>query len=70
MKNGQSSVPRRAGRCLLVGIALGAAVFLGTAAPASAATTATFGSGILTVTGDSAGNSIVLSRDGAGNPSD
>ncbi len=66
MKNGRNSVPRRAGRRLLVGVALGAAVFLGTAASASAATTATFSSGILTVTGDSAGNSIVLSRDAAG----
>ena len=66
MKNGWNSVSRRAGRRLLVGIALGAAVFLGTAAPASAATTATFSSGILTVTGDSASNSITLSRDAAG----
>ena len=66
MKNGRNSVPRRAGRRLLVAVALGAAVFLGTAASASAATTATFSSGILTVTGDSAGNSIVLSRDAAG----
>ncbi len=66
MKNGWNSVSRRAGRRLLVGIALGAAVFLGTAAPASAATTATFSSGILTVTGDSASNSIALSRDAAG----
>ena len=59
MKNERNSVPRRVGRRLLVAVALGAAVFLGTAASASAATTATFSSGVLTVFGDSADNSIV-----------
>ena len=34
--------------------------------PASAATTATFSAGVLTVSGDSADNSIVISRDAAG----
>ena len=36
------------------------------AAPASAATTATFSNGVLTVLGDGADNSIVVSRDAAG----
>ena len=38
----------------------------GTAAPASAATTATFSNGVLTVSGDGADNAIVISRDTAG----
>jgi len=36
------------------------------AAPASAATTATFSNGVPTVSGDSGDNSIVISRDAAG----
>src|SRR5215211_1176141 len=57
---------RRAARRLFAGIVLAAGVVAGTAVPASAATTATFSSGVLNVFGDSADNSIVISRDAAG----
>jgi Ca2+-binding RTX toxin-like protein len=57
---------RRAARRLLAGTTLAAGVVAGMAVPASAATTATFSSGVLTVTGDGAENSIVISRDAAG----
>jgi hypothetical protein len=60
------NVPRRGGRRLLVSLVLGAAAFLVLSPPASAAVTATFSSGILTVTGDGANNSIAISRDAAG----
>jgi Ca2+-binding RTX toxin-like protein len=51
---------------LLAGIVLTAAAFLAVASPASAATTATFVSGTLSVFGDSGNNSIVVARDAAG----
>jgi Ca2+-binding RTX toxin-like protein len=57
---------RRAARRLLAANLLAAGVIAGAAVPASAATTATFSSGVLTVSGDSASNSIVISRDAAG----
>jgi Ca2+-binding RTX toxin-like protein len=57
---------RRAARRLLAATALAAGVIAGAAVPASAATTATFSAGVLTVSGDSADNSIVISRDAAG----
>ena len=57
---------RRAARRLLAGTVLAAGVVAGTAMPASAATTGTFNSGVLTVSGDGADNSIVISRDAAG----
>ena len=57
---------RRTARRLLAATALAAGVIAGAAVPASAATTATFSGGVLTVTGDSADNSIVISRDTAG----
>ncbi len=57
---------RRATRGLLASIALAVGVLAGMAVPASAATTATFGNGVLTVSGDSADNSIVIGRDAAG----
>ena len=57
---------RRAARRLLAGTVLAAGVVAGTAMPASAATTGTFSSGVLTVSGDGADNSIVISRDAAG----
>jgi Ca2+-binding RTX toxin-like protein len=56
---------RRAARRLLAGVVLGAAALFA-ASPASAATTATFSSGVLTVFGDASGNSIAISRDAAG----
>jgi Ca2+-binding RTX toxin-like protein len=57
---------RRTTRRLLAGTVLAAGVIAATAVPASAATTATFNAGVLTVLGDSADNSIVISRDAAG----
>jgi Ca2+-binding RTX toxin-like protein len=57
---------RRAARRLLVSTLLAVGVIAGTSVPANAATTATFSSGVLSVSGDSANNSIVISRDAAG----
>ena len=56
---------RRAIRPLLA-VALGIAAALAASPPASAATTATFANGVLSVTGDAANNSIAISRDAAG----
>jgi Ca2+-binding RTX toxin-like protein len=56
---------RRAIRPLLA-VAFGIAAALAMSPPASAATTATFANGVLTVTGDGAANSISISRDAAG----
>ena len=56
---------RRAARRLLA-VVLGIAAILAASPPASAATTATFSNGVLTVLGDAADNSIVVSRDAAG----
>ncbi|HET7450926.1 MAG TPA: calcium-binding protein [Gaiellaceae bacterium] len=53
-------------RRLLATLALGIAAPFAAVPAASAATTATFSSGTLTVLGDSAGNSITISRDAAG----
>jgi len=66
MKARRNNDRRRAARRLLVGIVLAAGVVGATAAPASAAVTASFGAGVLTVFGDSASNSIMISRDAAG----
>jgi Ca2+-binding RTX toxin-like protein len=57
---------RRAARRLLAGGVLAAGVLAATSVPASAATTATFSSGVLTVSGDGLDNSIAISRDAAG----
>src|SRR4029453_112202 len=57
---------RRAARGLLASTVLAAGVIAAAAVPASAATTATFSNGVLAVWGDSADNSIVISRDAAG----
>jgi Ca2+-binding RTX toxin-like protein len=57
---------RRTGRRLLAGVALGAAAVLATSAPASAATTASFANGVLSVFGDVNNNTIVISRNAAG----
>jgi Ca2+-binding RTX toxin-like protein len=61
----RSESRRTARRRLLAGIVVGVAAAFA-AGPASAATTATFSAGVLTVFGDSAGNSITISRDAAG----
>ena len=57
---------RRARHGLLAGVVLAAAVSLAASTPARAATTASFSSGVLTVFGDAANNSITISRDAAG----
>ena len=57
---------RRVARRLLAASLLAAGAIAGAAVPASAATTATFGAGVLTVSGDSAANSIAISRDAVG----
>jgi Ca2+-binding RTX toxin-like protein len=57
---------RRTALRLLAATVLAAGVIAGAAVPASAATTATFSNGVLTVSGDSANNSIVITRDAAG----
>src|SRR5215207_8638478 len=66
MNAGRNNGWRRATRRLLAGSVLAAGLIAGTAGPANAATTSTFSSGVLTVLGDSADNSIVISRDAAG----
>jgi Ca2+-binding RTX toxin-like protein len=66
MKARRDNTRRRAARGLLASTVLAAGVIAGAAVPASAATTATFGNGVLDVAGDSADNSIVISRDAAG----
>jgi Ca2+-binding RTX toxin-like protein len=53
-------------RRLLAGIVLVVGAVLATSPPASAAVTASFGNGVLTVVGDAADNSIVVSRNAAG----
>jgi len=57
---------RRPARRLLAGAVLSAGVLAATSAQADAATTATFGSGALSVSGDALDNSIAISRDVAG----
>jgi Ca2+-binding RTX toxin-like protein len=56
---------RPAGR-LLAGTLLSAGILAATSVPANAATTASFSAGQLSVFGDSANNSIAISRDAAG----
>jgi Ca2+-binding RTX toxin-like protein len=66
MNTGHSSKWRRARHRLIAGGVLAAGVIAGTAVPASAATTATFNAGGLTVNGDALNNTITISRDAAG----
>jgi Ca2+-binding RTX toxin-like protein len=56
----------RKARWLLVGTAAAAGTLVAASAPASAATTATFNNGVLTVTGDNADNTVVIRRNAAG----
>jgi Ca2+-binding RTX toxin-like protein len=58
--------PARAARRLLVGTVIAAGAIGAASGPASAATTASFGAGVLTVVGDGANNNIVISRNAAG----
>jgi Ca2+-binding RTX toxin-like protein len=57
---------RSALRRLLAGAVLGVAAIFAFSPPASAATTATFSAGTLSVSGDNAVNSIVITRNAAG----
>jgi Ca2+-binding RTX toxin-like protein len=57
---------RRRARRLIVGTVLVAGLVAGTSPPASAAVTASFNAGVLTVIGDSNNNSITISRDAFG----
>jgi Ca2+-binding RTX toxin-like protein len=66
MKARSNGRRRSAWRRLLAGIVLGVAATFAASPAANAATTATFSAGVLSVVGDSAGNSIVISRDAAG----
>ena len=53
-------------RRLAAGSILAAGILAATTAPANAATTSSFSGGVLSVIGDSANNSIAISRDAAG----
>ena len=66
MTAGRDGGLRRAARRLLAATVLAAGVLAATSVPAHAATTASFGSGTLSVFGDSLNNSIVISRNAAG----
>jgi Ca2+-binding RTX toxin-like protein len=67
MMKARRNNPRRSGlRRLLAVTVLAVGVIAGTSVSAGAATTATFAPGVLTVLGDNADNSIVISRDAAG----
>jgi Ca2+-binding RTX toxin-like protein len=57
---------RRAARRLILGTFVGAGAMYMASQTASAATTATFSNGVLTVFGDGLGNNIAISRDAAG----
>ena len=65
--NAKAHKARRPGTRALVAGIVAAGALAAMAAPASAATTATFSNGVLNVSGDGANNSIVISRDAAGN---
>ena len=66
MKKTHPAGRRFAARPLIAGSVLAAGALAATSVPASAATTATFNAGVLSVTGDSLDNSIAVSRDAAG----
>jgi len=66
MKEAHNNDWRRVTRWLLGGVVLGAAAIVVASPPASASATATFSSGVLSVAGDAASNSIVISRNAAG----
>jgi len=61
-----ANAKRSRARRLLVGISLAVGLFAATAVSASAAVTATFANGTLSVFGDGANNTITISRDAAG----
>ncbi|HWM11468.1 MAG TPA: calcium-binding protein, partial [Solirubrobacteraceae bacterium] len=67
MHHGRNRGGRRKARRTLAAGVLAVGALAATSVPAHAATTATFSAGVLTVTGDSANNSITVSRNAAGN---
>jgi Ca2+-binding RTX toxin-like protein len=66
MKGPQKSERRRRTRGFVAAVVLGITAILVASPTASAATTATFGNGTLSVTGDALNNTITISRDAAG----
>ncbi len=66
MRTGRNNGWRRRARRLFVGVVLVAGFAAGTSPPASAAVTATFNAGVLTVFGDANNNAITISRNAAG----
>ena len=66
MTTRRSNERRHTALRMLTGVMLAAGVFAATSPPASAATTATFTNGSLTVFGDTADNTIAISRNAAG----
>ena len=62
MDAGPNNTWRRTARRLIAGVVLGAGVLGATSPAASAATTASFSNGVLSAFGDSADNSIAISR--------
>ncbi len=66
MKPGRNKPGRRAARRLLAAFMLGAGLMAAVGPPASAASSSTFANGVLSVFGDAAANSVVISRDAAG----
>jgi Ca2+-binding RTX toxin-like protein len=66
MTNARRTDDRRRPARLFLAAVLAIVAALSASPPASAATTATFANGVLTVTGDAAGNSISISRNAAG----
>src|SRR5262245_13031233 len=66
MMTGKAHKARRPGTRAVVASIVAAGALAVVDAPASAATSATFSNGVLTVSGDGANNSIVIGRDAAG----
>ncbi len=66
MKSVSKDARRRSARRLVAGGVLAAGLLAVTSVPASAAVTATFANGVLSVNGDSLNNSISVSRNAAG----
>src|SRR5262245_63850214 len=66
MKVGSNRGRRRLARRLLIGTVIGAGAIVATSLSASAAVTASFSNGVLTISGDALDNTITISRNAAG----
>src|SRR5262245_32640716 len=66
MKVGSNRGRRRLARRLLIGTVIGGAAIVATSLSASAAVTASFSNGVLTISGDALDNTITISRNAAG----